>query len=71
MFLRHFKKIITTYGGVREASGAAGLPAPHAVKVGALLVLASGLDGVALRARLREDLLAVISGHFFGSFLFF
>ena len=49
--------------GVGEAGGLAGLSAPHSVQVGPLLVLAPGLDSVALGTRLGEDLLAVVCAH--------
>merc|ERR1719195_2354157 len=42
--------------GVGEPSCSSSLPAPHTVKVGTLLVLAAGLNSVALRASLCENL---------------
>ena len=50
--------------GVGEPGGLSSLSPEQAVKVGSLLVLASGLNSVALGARLGEDLLAVSCTHY-------
>lgn len=47
--------------GVGESGGLAGLAAHQTVQVRADLVLATGLDGVALRATLDEQLLALLN----------
>ena len=49
--------------GVGEPSSLTSLSAPHAVKVGSLLVFASGLDSVTLGTGLGEDLLTIGSTH--------
>ena len=49
--------------GVGEPGSLSGLPAEHAVEVGSLLMLASGLNSVALGAGLGEDLFTVIGAH--------
>lgn len=55
--------------GVGEALGLSGLPSDHAVEVGASLVGASLLHGVALGALLDEDLLSLGNvTHFYLSF---
>lgn len=46
---------------VREAGRLAGLATDQTVQVGAHLVLATGLDGVALCAALHEQLLALLN----------
>merc|ERR1719336_3665447 len=48
---------------VGEVGRLSGLPSEQSVEVGALLVLAPLLDGVALGARLREDLLSRVGRH--------
>jgi len=48
---------------VGEASSLSGFPAKHSVKIGPLLVLATGLHSVTLGTGLGEDLLAVIRAH--------
>merc|ERR1719195_380633 len=51
--------------GVSKAGSLSGLSAPNSVKVGSLLVLATGFNSVALGAGLGENLFSVIGAHFF------